>query len=146
MALIRNVFPPQVHPLNKCSNTQTSVTFDKTSISNKLCPELSASPYFPLPILPDTKKHKQITLNSTSLGGFVTHNDALGSSEERGGSGWCPPQWSQLWPRPPHRSSVHLGVSSQLRLGPKEGPAACTRYPAAFGTSSTQLCSCNNNP
>lgn len=156
MGLIRNVFPPQVHPLKKCCNTQTSVKFDKTSISNNLCSWSSAFTLFP-PFSLHTdryKKSKHITFKSTSLGGFVTlfssernfFNNTLGINN----TSWAalkstgaavgrrnqqrvhPEQRSWLWPMPPNYRSLNFDACSQLRVGPKEVSTVCTIFQKSF--------------
>lgn len=66
--------PPQVHPLKKCCNTQTSVKFDKTSTSNNLCSPSTATTLFPPSSLHADryKKSKHTTFKSTGFGRLVT--------------------------------------------------------------------------
>lgn len=117
MGLIRNVFPPLVHPLKKSCNTQTSFKFDKTSTSNNLCSQSSATTLFPPSSLhaDRLKKSKHTTFKSTGLGGLVT----LFSSESnfsndmfsRSTGAACPSHPQQLF---------WLQQLPHIKMGPKE--------------------------
>lgn len=137
MGLIRNVFPPLVHPLKKSCNTQTSVKFDKTSTSNNLCSQSSATTLFPPSSLhaDRLKKSKHTTFKSTGLGGLVTlfssesnfSNDML--LQEHRDSVSIPSPAAVLAPAtPPHQNGAQRNINHTQWL-PKE----------AFDNSSTNL-------